>query len=89
MLWGCFSANGPGRLVRVHGIMKKENYLEILKENIQQSAEEPSLGEHWTFQHDNDPKHMAKIVKKWLDDNDFNVLKWPSQSPYLNPTENL
>ncbi len=75
MLWGCFSANGPGRLVRVHGIMKKENYLEILKENIQQSAEELSLGEHWIFQHDNDHKHTAKIVKKRLDAYDLNVLK--------------
>ena len=38
---------------------------------------------------DNDPKHTAKIVKKWLQDNQINVLELPSQSPDLNLIENL
>lgn len=40
----------------------------------------------WAFQMDNDPKHTAKIVKKWLEDK--SVLEWPSKSPELNPMEN-
>ncbi|KAI4873138.1 hypothetical protein NFI96_031583 [Prochilodus magdalenae] len=63
MFWGCFSANGPGNLIAVNGTMKKEQYIKILNNNIRQSAEKLGLGNRWTFQHDNDPKHTAKVVK--------------------------
>ena len=89
MLWGGFSASGPGNLVKVDGIMKKEQYIKILEENIKQSAEKLHLGEHRMYQQDNDPKHTAKSVKKWFRDNDVDVREWPSQSLDLNPIENL
>ncbi|KAK3554787.1 hypothetical protein QTP70_033480, partial [Hemibagrus guttatus] len=84
---------GPGNHKReqgtVNGTMKKEQYIKILNNNIRQSAEKLGLGHQWTFQHDDDPKHTAKVVKKWLADKNINVLQWPSQSPDLNPIENL
>ena len=38
---------------------------------------------------DNDPKHTSKVVAKWLMDKKVKVLEWPSQSPALNPIENV
>ncbi|KAI4898533.1 hypothetical protein NFI96_016276, partial [Prochilodus magdalenae] len=40
MLWGCFSAKGPGHLVRIHGKMDSTAYLEILAKNLRSSIKD-------------------------------------------------
>ena len=34
MVWVCFLSHGTGDLVRVEGIMKKEQYKQILQQNV-------------------------------------------------------
>ncbi|KAK3538506.1 hypothetical protein QTP86_006644 [Hemibagrus guttatus] len=89
MLWGCFSAKGPGRLIRVKERMNGAMYREILSKNLLPSARALKMKRGWVFQHDNDPKHTARATMEWLRKKHFKVLEWPSQSPDLNPIENL
>ena len=64
-------------------------YKQILQENLMFSIESLELPSDYIFQQDNDPKHITKSTKKWLSENNVNVLQWPSQSPDLNPIGNL
>ena len=45
--WGCFSAAGTGKLVRIEGKMNRAKYREILDENLLQSTQDFRLG--WRY----------------------------------------
>uniref|UniRef100_A0A3Q4I3F8 Tc1-like transposase DDE domain-containing protein n=1 Tax=Neolamprologus brichardi TaxID=32507 RepID=A0A3Q4I3F8_NEOBR len=89
VLWGCFSSAGTGKLVRVDGKMNGAKYRAILEENLLESAKDLRLGWRFTFQQDNDPKHKARATMEWFKTKHIHVLECPSQSPDLNPIENL
>jgi transposase len=86
-VWGCFSSQGVGSLYQIHGIMTGAMYREILKNHMAPVLRR--LGSDFIFQQDNDPKHTSNVVKNYLSNAKFTVLDWPSQSPDLNPIENI
>ena len=47
------------------------------------------LGKRWRFQQDNDPKHTSRTAKNFFKENVPEIMNWPSNSPDLNPIENL
>ena len=88
-VWGGFGNGKVGVLHVVDGIMEQVQYRNILTEAMLPSAEACFGNDAWIFQQDNDPKHTANATKAWFVDNCAPVLEWPSQSPDLNPIENL
>jgi hypothetical protein len=89
MLWGCFAAGGTGALHNINDGMREENDVDILKQHLKTSVRKLKLCHKWLFQMDNDPKHTSKVVEKWLKDNKVKVSERTSQSPDLNPIEDL
>lgn len=88
LVWGCFSAFGMGPIHRIVGKMDRFMYKDILQTYLVPYLDDTMPLQN-IFQHDNDPKHSSKLIKEWLMDENITVMNWPSQSPDLNPIENL
>ena len=90
MIWACMSRSGVGHVRLVQGNLNATQYVEILEENLAPSIETMGLDPPMViFQQDNDPKHTNHCAQRHLRGTGFEVMRWPPQSPDLNPIENV
>ena len=87
-VWAAFSAMGTFPLCIFTENMNSEMFIRILEGHLLSQAE-VFHQDQWRLAMDDDPKHTSKIAKEFLRRNVPNELPWPSQSPDLNPIENL
>ncbi|CAJ0967905.1 unnamed protein product, partial [Ranitomeya imitator] len=91
-VWGCFSAKRIGSLTVLpkNTAMNKEWYQNVLQEQLLPTVQEQFGAQQCLFQHDGAPCHKAKVITKWLMEQNIEILgPWPGNSPDFNPIENL
>lgn len=90
MVWGCITSKGVGKIIRVSNKMASAEYCTTLTNGLIDTYITKNMKpSEYVFQQDNAPCHNSKESLNWLETNNIPYIKWPANSPDLNPIENV
>ena len=88
MVWSAFSIKGQLSCYSFRTTMDGPFDIEIFRKHLLAGARK-QFGNRWRYQQDNDPKHTSKVAKQFLETEVPETIDWPSNSPDINPMENI
>ncbi|GFW21539.1 transposable element Tcb2 transposase [Trichonephila clavipes] len=90
MIWSVISGKGTGCLYVVKGMMRQDQYKDVLQNRLILQLEGwfPN-GESYIFMQNGAPCHTARSIKAFLAEQNIPLLDWTDNSPDMNPIENV
>jgi hypothetical protein len=88
-VWRCFSWNGLGPLVILHGNLNIEIYKVILTRCVLSTIEDQFGDDDCLYQHDSAPCYKSRSVREWFVDSKVPEMECPAQRPDVNTVEHL
>ncbi|KAL4478241.1 hypothetical protein ABPG72_016553 [Tetrahymena utriculariae] len=85
LCWAMISNKGPLKFIQLENTMNSERYIELLENELEEGFYSGDL----ILQHDNARCHVSKITNEWLEENQIEVINFPSYSPDLSIVENI
>ena len=85
--WGVFSAKWKVDLYFFNKNFDTNLYIEILEFSLPEMNK--IIKNSIILQFDNDPKHRSLKAFEFYKENNIKIIDWPSNSPDLNPIENI
>ncbi|GFY35312.1 transposable element Tcb1 transposase [Trichonephila clavipes] len=87
MVWGGIGYHSRIPLVRIAGTLNSQRYIsEVLEPDVLPYLQGLSTA---IFHLDNAWPHVARIVQRFFDNHQIELLPWPAHSPDLSPIENM
>jgi hypothetical protein len=89
-VWGPMTSRGMHYMCKIEEKMTQALYISILQDVVMKTIEGYRFNPSCViFQHNDDSKPIAKLVKQWLTMQDFDVLTCPPQSHDRNPAKHM